>query len=84
MIVGDPDAEDARALVAVAHEGYYPSRVVLLRAPGDRGEPIAGLAPFTRDFVQIDGRATAYLCSGFACERPVTEADALRQLIRDA
>jgi uncharacterized protein YyaL (SSP411 family) len=29
----------------------------------------------------IDGRATAYVCRGFACQRPTTEpADLARQL----
>jgi uncharacterized protein YyaL (SSP411 family) len=84
VIVGDPTAEDARALIAVAREGYQPNLVVLLRPPGDAGKGFAEAAPFTESFGLLDGRAAAYLCSGFACERPVSEPDALRDLIRDA
>ncbi len=84
VIVGDPTAEDTRSLLAVAREGYHPNLVVLLRPPGDAGKAIAELAPFTESFGLLDGRAAAYLCSGFACERPVSEPDALRDLIRDA
>ena len=84
VIVGDPAAEDTRSLLAVAWEGYHPNLVVLLRSPGDAGKAIVELAPFTESFDLLDGRAAAYLCSGFACERPVSEPDALRDLIRDA
>jgi uncharacterized protein YyaL (SSP411 family) len=84
VIVGDPTADDTRSLLAVAREGYHPNLVVLLRRPRDAGKAIAELAPFTESFDLLDGRAAAYLCSGFACERPVSEPDALRGLLRDA
>lgn len=41
-------------------------------------EKMAELAPFTRDYRAIDGRATAYLCSGGACLPPITDPAALR------
>ena len=84
VIVGEPGADDTRALLAVAREGYHPSRVVLLRPPGARGAALVALAPFTESFGLLDGSAAAYLCSGFTCERPVSEPDALRELIRRA
>jgi uncharacterized protein YyaL (SSP411 family) len=84
VIVGNPDADDTRSLLAVAREDYHPNLVVLLRPPGDAGKTIAELAPFTESFDLLDGQAAAYLCSGFACERPVSEPDALRDLIGDA
>ncbi len=84
VIVGDPEAEDTRSLLAVAGEGFHPSRVALLRPPGEAGSTIAELAPFTESFDLLDGRAAAYLCSGFACEQPVSDPDALRELISNA
>jgi uncharacterized protein YyaL (SSP411 family) len=84
VIVGEPEADDTRALLAVAEEGFHPSRVVLFRPAGANGAALVALAPFTEGFVTVDGRATAYLCSGFACEQPVSDPDALRELIRNA
>jgi uncharacterized protein YyaL (SSP411 family) len=83
VIVGEPEADDTRALLAVANEGYHPSRVVLLRPPGAKGAALVALAPFTESFGPLDGSAAAYLCSGFTCERPVSHPDALRELIRN-
>ena len=84
VIVGDPEAEDTRSLLAVAREGFNPNRVVLLRPPGAEGKVIADLAPFTESFGPLDGSAAAYLCTGFACERPVSDPDSLRDLIRNS
>jgi uncharacterized protein YyaL (SSP411 family) len=84
VIVGDPEAEDTRSLLAVAREGFSPNRVVLLRPPGAEGKAIVDLAPFTKGFVPLDGSAAAYLCTGFACERPVSDPDSLRDLIRNS
>ena len=81
VIVGDRSDRETRALLEVAREGYHPSRVLLLRPPGEDPGVLGRLAPVVRDFRAIDGRATAYLCRGFACERPVTDPDALRALV---
>jgi uncharacterized protein YyaL (SSP411 family) len=81
VIVGIPGAEDTIALLEVAREGFHPSRVLLFKPAGDDSGLLSGLAPFVRDFDLLDGRAAAYLCTGFACERPVSEPDLLRQLI---
>ncbi len=81
VIVGDRTAVDTQALIAVAREGYHPNRVVLWRPPGSEGAALAELAPFTSGFDLLTGGAAAYLCSGFACEQPVSNPDELRQLI---
>jgi hypothetical protein len=80
VVVGDPDSPGTRALLDVAREGFHPRLVVLHRPLGAEG-PLAELAPVVRGFVQVDGRPTAYLCQGFACERPVTEPGELRELL---
>ena len=81
VIVGDAAAPETRALLAVAREGFHPRRVLLLRPPGDDAGPLGRLAPVVRDFRALDGQATAYVCTGFVCERPVTDPQALRELL---
>jgi uncharacterized protein YyaL (SSP411 family) len=82
VIVGEPGASDTRALLEVASEGYHPRRSVLVRPPGDAGRAISRLAPYTRDFELLEGRASAWLCRDFACEMPVSSPEDLRALIR--
>jgi uncharacterized protein YyaL (SSP411 family) len=66
-IVGHPGAADTRALLAVARSGFQPYRALAL------GSAESSTLELLRGRSAIDGRATAYVCHGFACRRPVTE-----------
>jgi uncharacterized protein len=66
-IVGNPGAADTGALLAVARRGFQPYRVLAL------GSTESSTLELLRGRSAIDGYATAYVCHGFACRRPVTE-----------
>jgi len=75
-IVGDPKADDTRALLAVARAGYRPSQVVAVSAHPDRSA-----VPLLHGRRAMEGGATAYLCHDLACERPTSDpAELARQL----
>jgi hypothetical protein len=76
-IVGDPEAMDTRALLEACREGYRPHQVVALGAPDDGSSAV----PLLQDRHQRDGRATAYVCVDFVCYPPVTDVEALRELL---
>ena len=70
------DAEAARMREAVARR-YLPFAVVVPLGRG-RGEAALGtLAPWLGAMIAGAERATAYVCRDFACEAPMTSADAL-------
>ena len=46
-------------------------------APGPQADALAEIAPFIKNLSMIDGKATAYLCSGHACSLPVTDPNAV-------
>ena len=71
-IVGDPADTATRALIDVS-EAAAASRVLAVSA-----DPAASAVPLLADRIAIDGHPTAYVCRGFACQMPVTSADALR------
>jgi uncharacterized protein YyaL (SSP411 family) len=82
VLAGDPAAADFRALAAVLHASIGPRRL-LLAADGAAGQAwLASRAPWLADMKMITGRATAYVCEEFACQAPVTEPSALRELLR--
>jgi hypothetical protein len=66
-IVGDPEAADTRAMLTVARSGFQPYRVLTLGSP--ESSTLALLSGRSAN----GGRATAYVCHGFACRRPVSE-----------
>ncbi|MFI5261522.1 MAG: thioredoxin domain-containing protein [Candidatus Limnocylindrales bacterium] len=68
-IVGQPRAADTVALQAVVRSGLRPW-VVVASGPPDTGDASAVALLHARP--TIDGAATAYVCRGFACQRPVT------------
>jgi uncharacterized protein len=76
-MVGDPAAEDTRALLDVVNERYRPNTILALGRP-DQTREVAELIPLLADRGTVDGRATAYVCQRFTCRRPVTEAGQLR------
>ena len=74
-VVGDPSSPEVAALVAVYREAWRPGAVLAVGAPGDTAVPLLADRPL------VDGRAAAYVCRNFACERPVTSPDDLRALL---
>jgi uncharacterized protein len=72
-LVGD----DLRPLERVVRRTYRP-RVVLA---GGTGPESADGVPLLEGRTPVDGRAAAYVCEHFACQRPVTEPDELDALL---
>jgi uncharacterized protein YyaL (SSP411 family) len=69
-VAGDPGAADTGAMVRAVLDGWNPWRVLAW------GE--ADGVPLLADRPALDGRATAYVCRGFACDAPTTAVVELR------
>lgn len=81
VLVGDPGADDFRALAAVLHERLGPGRgVVAVTDDVDRAW-WAARAPWLDGIRAVEGKATAYVCEAGACQAPVTDPAALRALL---
>ena len=74
-VVGADDDPARADLARVAREASLPGSVVVVAAPGVTGIPLLE----GRDLV--NGRAAAYVCRDLVCERPVSDAAALRQAL---
>ncbi len=81
VIVGPPDDTATQALHAVVAGRFLPFSIVVPVTPGHQQARLARLLPFLETLTMRDGRATAYVCDGFTCQAPTTDADTLaRQL----
>ena len=69
---------DADALLAVVRASTSPGLVAVA------GEPDATGIPLLADRPLVEGRAAAYVCRGFVCDRPTTDADELRRQLQAA
>ncbi|MEA2631146.1 MAG: uncharacterized protein QOE66_1365, partial [Chloroflexota bacterium] len=72
-IVGSPEDPATAALVEETRRGFRPNQVVSVS-----GDPGSTVVPLLRERVAIEGRPTAFVCRGFVCQVPVTDAVALR------
>ena len=77
-IVGDPRSSDTRDLLAELLTRDAPNHVLALSP-----EPENSAVPLLEGRTRLRGRATAYVCSGFACRVPVTDPDALAGQLRE-
>jgi uncharacterized protein YyaL (SSP411 family) len=77
-LVGEPSAADTRELAAVVARAFRPDVVVALRAPA--GSPAL---PLLEGRAALAGRATAYVCRNYACDRPTSDAGELAQQLGD-
>jgi len=75
-VVGQPAAAATQALLEPVATGYRPNQVLAVAA-----DPGTSVVPLLHERVALGGAPTAYLCRGFTCRLPVTDAAALvRQL----
>lgn len=73
VIAGKREGEDTAEMLKTLHNEYAPSKTIILR-PDEEAEPyITRIAPFTRDQMPIDGKATAYVCRDYKCSSPTTD-----------
>jgi uncharacterized protein YyaL (SSP411 family) len=80
-IIGDPADQATGELLREATASFAPTRVVAF-APSE--EEAAGSAiPLLHDRTLVKGRPAGYVCRGFACRLPVTDADALRDQLAE-
>jgi len=75
-IVGELEDEDTRALVAEVNRRRFRPNLVLAVGAADDAEARRAI-PLLRDRAAVGGRATAYVCEGFSCRLPLTDAQAL-------
>jgi hypothetical protein len=69
-VIGDPEGEDTRALVAeVTTKRFLPNHVLAVAGPDDNRS--REKVPLLRDRLADDGKAVAYVCERFVCRLPV-------------
>ena len=76
IIVGRREAADTQALWRAANRKYRPFTVMTIVDPVEH-KALAAHMPWVADMKLVDGKATVYLCRGFACAAPTTDASVL-------
>jgi uncharacterized protein YyaL (SSP411 family) len=74
VIAGDAKAPQTRDLLRAAHAVYQPVKVVLSN--------VGPVEPFAKTLPLHEGKSTAYLCTGKACQPPTHEVETVKRFLR--
>jgi uncharacterized protein YyaL (SSP411 family) len=81
VIVGERDTGDTRAMIEALENLYLPQILVLYRSKDQSDSMLNTISPFTTNLNAIDGKATAYICTGHSCTIPTTEPKRMLELL---
>ena len=77
VLLGKPDEPEIREMIAEVHSLFLPNKVLVCIDPQREVTLPSLLAGKTR----IGGQGTAYVCHNFTCSLPVTDREALKELL---
>jgi len=81
VIAGSAKAEDTKRMLHALRAHFLPNAVVLLNSRDDESSDIAGIAPFAKDLKPLKNKATAYVCTNFACHSPTMDVTEMLRLL---
>ena len=79
VITGERGKEDTENLLKVLRKRYSPETVVIFRSQG--GSNVAQTTPFAEKMKPVGGKATAYVCQRFSCQKPTTDPGTLAKIL---
>ena len=76
-LVGEAEDSGIIEMLRTIRSRFLPNKTVLLVSSREIGEAI----PFAKDLVQLEGKATAYVCLDQVCQLPTTSPEMLTDLL---
>ena len=80
VVVGDREDSKTAELVTQVHSMYLPNQTLQIIDPETSLEAVS---PLLKDKRQINGRPTIYVCHRHTCSAPVTDSQALKDLLEN-
>ena len=77
LIVGPAGDDETPKMLAITRQIGLRQVVTLYKSDLNTDE-LARIAPYTEKMNAINAKGTAYVCSNFCCQEPLTSADELR------
>ena len=81
VLVGVPGAEDTMEMLQALKKRYAPNQVILFRSSDEKFPEIDTLVGFAKDYVSLNGKATAYVCRQSACKSPTTSVTEMLDMV---
>jgi len=81
VVAGSSGARDTQKLLRPLRRHFIPNTTVLFRPTDQEAPEIDALSPLVTSCTPIEGKAAAYVCVNRSCLRPVTDTDAMLELL---
>ncbi len=81
VIAGNAKSTDTKQMITLVRSKFLPNAVVLLHDRNAAGPAIERIVPFVKNQTTIDGKATAYVCENYVCNRPVNSISELETML---
>jgi uncharacterized protein YyaL (SSP411 family) len=76
VIAADPEKTEAQQMLAALNLNFAPHKVALVKSK-QNAERLAKFAGYTDGLQLVKGKATAHVCTGFACKEPTSDVQAM-------
>ena len=78
-IAGQQASDDTQAALRAIHSRFIPNKVLAFAADD---EDVTDLIPLLESKIQVDGKATIYVCENYTCKAPTTDLAELAELLQ--
>lgn len=79
VIVSERDSSEVHEMLSVVNRGFKPFTTTIYYSM--ESSELKEVIPFINGYSVVNGKTTAYVCRNQACQAPVTEIEALKELL---
>jgi uncharacterized protein len=81
IIAGELNTAETRSMLKTVNSVYYPGKIVMLVDNDTTQNRLVQYLPFIASVKKIDNKTTAYVCTDKTCKPPVTDPEAVKNLL---
>jgi uncharacterized protein YyaL (SSP411 family) len=81
VIAGDIQGKDTREMLHAIDSKFIPNKIVIFLPSGTDLSEITSIAPFARNQLPVNNRATAYVCINYNCKLPTADINNMLLLL---
>jgi uncharacterized protein YyaL (SSP411 family) len=82
VVVGPSREDNTWEMLRALRTRYIPNRVLIFKSSDGQTDALVDIAPFTREHLPVDGKATAYVCRNNSCGMPTTDIDEMLRMLQ--
>ncbi len=81
IIAGSGESPDTRQMLKLARNKFLPNVVVLLHDQDKADSSLYEIIPFVKNQIAVEGKATAYVCRNYACNKPINSVGEFEDML---